>query len=131
MNAKYSRSHLTCLLMPQQLGLFYWQKLMTCLGEWAICVFLPVCLYSKYLWVGLMELTCKPPIYNCLSNHTLGFLSTVLLVLHYGQPVVSIPLPSTVQVCDISIKPLTETVEDLVFSILVFLPRQLPMLPQW
>jgi len=80
-------------------------------------VFLPVCLYSKYLWVGSMVLTYKAPIYSCLSNRTLSFLSTVSLLLRYGQPVVSIPLPSTMQVCDISIKPLTETVEDFLANI--------------
>lgn len=39
------------------------------------------------------------------------------MLLRYGQPVISIPLPSTKQPCDIYIKPLTETVEDFLNNI--------------
>jgi len=39
------------------------------------------------------------------------------MFLRYGQPVISIPLPSTKQQCDVYIKPLTETVEDFLNNI--------------
>ena len=37
--------------------------------------------------------------------------------LRYGQPVISIPLPTSKQHCDVYIKPLTETVEDFLNNI--------------